>query len=157
MGMTWMEVLGLIGVTLVISTGKVFDGLRGFLKSFVHPWNPARWAGDIISCSMCSGVWVGGIWAIASGESVWVALVFGGVISLLSFGANEMLGLIGITTMRISRGMTSRGASNMRAVASLADARTRGNKRVVRLGEDITEEEADALVDAENERADGAA
>lgn len=158
MDLTWLEMLGLIGVTLVISTGKVFDALREYLKDFEHPWNPMRWAGDIISCSMCSGVWVGLGWALLNGQPFWSALMLGGLVSLTSFAANEALGLIGITTLRLSRGMTAPGAvTTGRArgsIAALADARARARTRKVFPGEDITEEEADALMDEEDRRAD---
>lgn len=154
MTVTWAEVLGLIGVTLVISTGKIFNGIREYLKDFVHPWNPLRWAGDIISCSMCSGVWVGVVWAVGRGDPFWSVVLFGGFISLASFIASEVLGFIGITTMRISRGMRQQQVPMGTRVASLAGARARPRKHTVQPGEDITEEEADMLLDEEDRGAD---
>jgi hypothetical protein len=155
MELTWLEVLGLIGVTLVVSTGKIFNGLREYLKDFEHPWNPLRWAGEILSCSMCSGVWIGAGWALIKGGWSWEVLLFAGFISLTSFAANEALGLIGITTLRLSRGMTAPYQHQTRtAVSALAGARAR--PRVVAPGEDISEEEANALLDEEERRADAA-
>jgi len=156
MDLTWLEVLGLIGVTLVLSTGKVFNGLREYLGDFEHPWNPLHLVGDIISCSMCSGVWVGFGWGLLTGETFWTSVIIGGFVSLASFATNEVLGLVGITTLRLSRGLTYGSSSGGTRAAVLADARARAreNKRVIHLGEDITEEESDALADEENRHAD---
>lgn len=156
MELTWLEILGLIGITLVVSAGKVFNGLREYLKDFEHPWNPMHWAGDIISCSMCSGVWVGFGWGLMTGETFFGAVLMGGFISVASFAANEILGLLGITTLRLSRGVTygSAGGGRGGGASSLADARSRARTKVVHQGEDISEDEADALADSDNERAD---
>lgn len=161
MNVSVIEVVGLIGVVLVVSTGKVFNPLRDFLRSFTHPYNPSRWLADLISCSMCSGVWIGAVWALAHSWSWGSVVAFAGLLSVASFAANELLGLVGILTFRVSRGMTApMGAQQTQesSVVALAQARTRARERVkprkVAPGNDLSEEEADALLDQEEERAD---
>jgi hypothetical protein len=146
-------------VVLVVSTGKVFDPIREFLKSFEHPRNPLPWVADLISCSMCSGVWIGALWGLAHSWSWGVIVVFSGLLSLLSFVANEALGLIGILTLRVSRGVTgpvgARQAQESSVVAlAQARAQARANPRKVAPGNELTEVEADALLDQETESAD---
>lgn len=161
MPITVVEVAGLIGVVLVVSTGKVFDPIREFLRLFKHPRNPSRWLADLISCSMCSGVWIGAIWGLAHSWSWGSIIVFAGLLSVLSFAANEVLGLIGILTLRVSSGMVARRAVEQQGVVQLAQARQQAKGRVaprkVGPGNDLTEDEAEALLDQETERADALA
>ena len=159
MSMTWIEIAGLIGVVLVVSTGKIFNPLRDFLQSFEHPFNPSRWVADLISCSMCSGVWVGAVWGLTHSWSWSEIVLFSGLLSVLSFMANDLLGLIGILTLRVSRGMVGQHAAmqGQSGAVALAGARARARKpppRQVAPGDDISEEEADALLDQEEEHAD---
>ena len=42
------------GVTLIITQGTIFEGLRNFL----HKYNP-NFLGMLVSCVMCAGFWVG--------------------------------------------------------------------------------------------------
>jgi len=158
MQVSLVEMAGLIGVVLVISTGKVFDPLREFLKTFSSPYNPSKWLASLISCSMCSGVWVGAIWGVThlwSWESI---VVFSGLLSLLSFATNEVLGLFGILTLRVSRGMVGATQVQESSIVKLAQARarmrTRKGPKKVAPGNDISEEEANALLDQETELAD---
>ena len=55
--------IGCIGITLIITTGKIFAPLRVYLKGFSVQYNPLRVLGELLSCSMCSGFWVGFIWS----------------------------------------------------------------------------------------------
>ena len=156
MDLTWLEIMGLVGVTLVISTGKVFNRLREYLKDFEHPLNPLQWAGDIISCSMCSGFWVGTVWGLLRADPFLAALMLGGFISVASFAADVLLGLVDGTTHRITKTMMSYGSpgGTRSNVAALAGSRARARPRVIHPGEEISEDEADALADAENKQAD---
>ena len=94
MQMQWLEVAGLIGVTLVIAKGKVFDGLRVWLLRFEHKYNPLSYLGALLSCSMCLGVWVGFGWGLASGRGLLEAIVWGGLISLVSWPVGEVLSVL---------------------------------------------------------------
>jgi len=151
MQVSFLELVGLIGVVLVVSTGKVFDPLRSFLRSFTHRYNPSRWLADLISCAMCTGVWVGVIWALVHSWSWDDVVVFSGLLSLLSYFANEVLGLIGILTFRASSQMV---ASRQVESPRISLQKTRRELRKVAPGDDISEEEADQLLDQETERAD---
>jgi len=91
---SWFVIVGLVGITLMISKGKVFNGLRTWLKSFDHPLNPSRHLGNLLSCSMCSGAWVGFSAALAIGSG-WVdAVILGGLVSLTSWPTGEVFSAI---------------------------------------------------------------
>jgi len=154
MNVSVVEVVGLIGVVLVISTGKIFNPLREYLSSFLHPLNPSRWVADLISCSMCTGVWVGVLWGIVHAWSWSSIIVFSGVLSLSSFAASELLGLVGVLTLRGTRGMVASQAVTQQRVSMLARRKPPEEPRKVGPGNDISEEEADALLDKETEQAD---
>jgi hypothetical protein len=151
---TIVEMAGLIGVVLVISTGKVFNPLREFLRSFEHPYNPFPWVAGLISCSMCSGVWIGVIWGLIHSWSWGAIVVFSGLLSLSSYVTNEVLGVMGrLSGSRAMRGQHFIQGPQQSAALALTEARARARKRVAP-GNDISEEEADALIDQETERAD---
>lgn len=162
MTVTVIDVIGLVGVVLVVSTGKIFDPVRDFLRSFNNPYNPSRWFADLISCSMCSGVWVGALWGVAHSWTLGSVIVFSGLLSLFSFAANEVLGLFGILTLRISGSVVARRTAQEQGVLKLAQARSlrvreKSLARKVGPGNDLTEEEAEVLLDQETERADAIA
>lgn len=94
MQVQWLEMVGLIGVALVIAKGKVFEGLRIWLLRFTDPWNPAPWLGALLSCAMCSGVWVGFGFGLASGRSLLDALLLGGLVSVASWPVGEVLSVL---------------------------------------------------------------
>jgi hypothetical protein len=153
-----LDLVGLIGLTIVVSVGKVLDPLREFLASFEHPWNPGRWLSALLSCSMCSGVWIGLIWALVVYRwAVADSILFAGIVSIVAFAVNEALGLFGILTLRVSRGMRM-GEAGQPNVVALAEARSRAKAerkpKQIFPGQDITEEEAEALLDDETRRAD---
>jgi hypothetical protein len=162
--MDLLSIAGLVGVVLVISTGKVFDPLRDWLKSFVHPLNPGPWLAALISCSMCSGVWVGALWAVVNRWPWSAVIVYAGIISLLSYVMDELLGLLNGMVLRLTQGMPTR-----RNLALLEQNQQRMDRlmmvrrqvplepRRVAPGNDISEDEADALLDEETGRADAAA
>lgn len=74
---------GLVGVTFVISMGSIFEGVREWLMSFEHRYNVFRLIGELVSCPMCSGMWVGMLWAWHAGHDWMGVLVGGGLVSLL--------------------------------------------------------------------------
>lgn len=153
-----IEVIGLIGVVLVISMGKVFDPLRRFLRSFTHSLNPLPWVGELISCSMCTGVWVGAIWGIVHSWSWESIVIFSGFLSLLSFFVGGMFQFVENLTFRggeTSIGSRLQEVMGPSAAVELAGARARlRRKRQVGPGNDLSEDEADALLDQETEEAD---
>ena len=152
MQLSVIEVIGIIGIVLVVSTGKILDPVRVFLQSFENPWNPIRWFVSIISCSMCSGALIGMAWGWAHGWSLSDVIVFGGLLGILSFTSDEVLGFVGILTLRVSRGveMASAGSS----AVSLAAARRQLKPRRVGPGNDLSEEEANELADQDQAQSD---
>lgn len=165
MDIQWWEVMGLIGVTLVISAGRIFEPLRDWLLGFENKLNPLRWIGELLHCSMCCGVWVGFLWGFfAEGWTWYVALIFGGCISVAALVTDELVGIVSL--YRLLRAKKSEGAMTMDEMVEArqrmmamkkqrqademaqARARRRGTPR------DMTEDEADAYADAQEVAAD---
>lgn len=164
MGIFWWEILGLAGVTLVISTGRIFQPLRDWLLGFQKPTNVLKVFGELMSCSMCSGVWVGFLWGwFVEGFPVAHSLVMGGVISVASMTTNELLGLLALGRLawaRSHRG-TMTAAELMQARQQLQERKGAGRPAdLMRQGREnrrervLTEEEAEAVADAKEELAD---
>jgi len=165
MDIQWWEVAGLIGVTLVISAGKVFEPLRDWLKGFQNRANPLRILGDLVSCSMCSGVWVGFLVGLLVKQWPWyVALLLGGVISIASLVVDEVVGIISLyRLMKRKRNEGSMTMDELLAAQQQAMARKKQRRRdeldrarARRRGtpREMTEEEADAFADAQEDAAD---
>lgn len=165
MDIQWWEVMGLIGVVLVITAGRIFDPLRDWLLGFNKKTNLLRLLGELLSCSMCSGVWVGFLWAFFVEQASWpVALIFGGCISIASLVVDELVGIVSL--YRLLRAKKSQGAMTMEEMLAArqqaavlkkqrkadqmahARARRRGTPR------ELTEEEADAYADAQEAAVD---
>lgn len=140
-----MTVVGLIGITLVVATGKVFDGLRSWLTGFTHRWNPLRWVGEAMSCTMCAGWWVGFVWGLCMGSHVITAAVWGGVISLVSYVTDEVLAILAATSIRMVRPRQTPVQVQQRTI------------RAQRAPEDppLSEEDANHMADDEEKHADG--
>ena len=84
----WLPWLGGVGITLIVATGKIFAPLRDALTER----KPTGWLGQLISCSMCLGFWVGlaNGWAMGYrnlAELLWSA----GALSVLSYTADAAL------------------------------------------------------------------
>lgn len=161
----WWEVAGLIGVTLVLSAGRIFDPLREWLLSFEKAFNPLRWAGELLHCSMCCGVWIGFLWAFfIEGWPWYAALVFGGCVSIASLVTDELVGIISL--YRLLRAKKNKGAMTMDEMVAarqhMAEIKKRrqademDKERARRRGtpRDLSEEEADKRADAEDAAVD---
>lgn len=165
MEFSWWEAVGLIGITLVIATGKIFDPLREWLLEFDKETNPLRLAGKLLSCSMCTGVWIGFVWGFFLKDmGWWQSLLAGGVLSISSLVVDELTALL--VLFRMSRANLQKGSMTLpellearkemklrrraEQLEQLKEARLR--KRAT--PRDISETEADAIADAEVERAD---
>lgn len=142
-----MTVVGLIGVTLVIAVGKIFDPIRDWLKGFSHQWNPLRWLGEGMSCTMCSGWWVGFWWGVYQVQPWGTCVVTGGAISVLAYVADEVLAIVAATSIRMVRPAPT---------PVPVQPRVRRRAPVVPDSEaPLTEGQADEILEAENEGADG--
>jgi hypothetical protein len=165
MDIQWWEVMGLIGVVLVITAGRIFEPLRDWLMGFDKKTNVMRLLGELLSCSMCCGVWIGFLWAFfVEGASWTVALIFGGCISIAALVADELVGIISL--YRLLRAKKNQGSMTMEEMLAArqqaaalkkqrkadqmaqARARRRGTPR------ELTEDEADAYADAQEEAVD---
>ena len=92
---SWLWILGCVGLTLIITTGKVFAPLRKFLVSFKRNLNPFKILGNLLSCSMCTGFWIGFLWSwLLTTTPVLESILWGGLISLASYTADFFLILL---------------------------------------------------------------
>ena len=83
----WLPFVGSVGLTLVVATGRLFRPLRDGLAA--RPgW---RWAGALLSCSMCTGFWVGVGSAARLGLGPEELLWYGGAVSLAGYAADIAL------------------------------------------------------------------
>lgn len=145
--MNVMTVIGLIGVTLVIAVGKIFEPLRDWLKGFANRWNPLRWVGEGMSCTMCSGWWVGFWWGVYQAQPWGVCVVMGGVVSVLAYLADEILAIVAAVGIRLVRPRAIPQPQQPPPAPLRAP-------RVPDSEAPLTEDDADAILDDENEGAD---
>lgn len=88
----WLWIFGCVGLTLIVTTGRIFSPLRIYLRGFVVPHNPLRILGELLSCSMCSGFWVGFLWSwLIAGSSFTTGFLWGGVVSLAAYVGDKVL------------------------------------------------------------------
>jgi hypothetical protein len=154
MEMMFLEILGLVGVTLVITHGSIFDDLREWLVAFEHPLNFLRLIGAMMICPQCSGFWVGVTWGLALQKPWAVVLMAGGLVSILSIVSAFVLQVSHVYVDRLS------GAERSEVIQQLLEARE-ARKRALQEaqskqahGEPLNEEEAHALLDQEEAHAD---
>lgn len=165
MNIEWWEVVGLIGVTLVLTAGKIFEPLRDWLKGFDKQANPLRILGNLMSCSMCCGVWVGFLWGLlVEGFAWYTALILGGLVSIASLVTDELVGIVSL--YRILRRKKNQGAMTMDELLAArqqaqearrqrkADQMSRARARRRGTPRDMTEDEAEAFADAQEREAD---
>ena len=98
--MNILLVLGLVGVTLILTRGSIFEGMRWKFPyqetvSFFPPLN--QFMAAIFHCPQCAGFWVGFIGSLFVSDydlitviekpfSILFAGIFGGLVSFLSMG-----------------------------------------------------------------------
>lgn len=153
------EFLGLVGLTLALASGKVLDPLRYQLKRFTHPWNPGPWLAELLSCSMCTGFWVGLIYAWAQGDHIGGCVLLGGIVSLLSMLTHigfQLLEAIATRVLPINHTPGNIPASHL--MRQLHESRVAKQERAAKSklaqGLPLTEDEADLLADISEQSAD---
>lgn len=93
--MSWDQYVGLVGVTVVLTAGKVFEPVREWLLGFRVRSNPLRIVGELLACSMCCGWWVGFLWGYGlRGMAVADAVIAGGLVGLASYATDTALGFV---------------------------------------------------------------
>lgn len=105
--LNFMTLIGLVGVTLVIAVGKIFESTRTWLQGFTHRWNPLRFIGEAMGCTMCAGWWVGFAWGLYAGHGAVGSIITGGVISMAAYVGDELLAILTGLSMRTMRGLRS--------------------------------------------------
>jgi hypothetical protein len=88
----WFWIVGCVGMVLIVTTGKIFFPLRIYLRGFSVAYNPFRILGDLISCPMCLGWWVGFLWTLLfDGFAVYECFLWGGIVSMFCYVSDELL------------------------------------------------------------------
>lgn len=82
--MTTFVLLGLAGVSLVISTSSFLRTTRVWLSGFLYKYNPLRFVAALVSSPMASGLAVGLVVGLAFYSCI-EAIVGGGVVALISW------------------------------------------------------------------------
>ena len=96
-----LTVVGLIGVTLLVSVGKWLDGLREWLLGFSVRANPLRILGETLSCTISAGFFVGAAWGLYQADPWAKVFVWGGLVSLAAYTADETLALMDAGVRRL--------------------------------------------------------
>lgn len=104
-------ILGLTGITLILVNGSIFNKPRNWLVKYHERDSLYRFgilAHAILTCSQCSGMWVGMIGVLIFDFSHWYMFpVTGGLVSLLSvffdFLFNAMFNLVKVLEILISK------------------------------------------------------
>ena len=144
--LSFVEVMGLVGVTLVVAVGKIFDGVRQWLGGFTFWANPLRWIGEAMSCTMCAGWWVGFGWGMYSGFDFVRAVVLGGLVSVAAYFTDELLAVVAAVSVRIVRVNRPR-----QAVPTQEPARVLRAPMVPDMEAPLSEEEANQIADAQEQ------
>lgn len=74
---TELIILGLVGITIIITTGSIFEELRNKVSE------TSQILGKLINCPMCTGFWIGFFFGFLS--DIAPPIIVGGLISLLSW------------------------------------------------------------------------
>ena len=165
MNIDFFEILGLIGIVLMVSTGKIFEQFRNWLCGFQNELNPLRLLGEMLKCPMCLGIWVGFLWFWLVDGLVWhSSCVLAGCISFLSLVAHEFISII--SANRLRREKQNNGPTTMQEILEAREkmALMRNQRRAElaakekqrRLGpsRDISEEEAHKYTEARDRAID---
>lgn len=149
--LSWYEIAGCIGFTLVITQGSILDPLREWLLGFSHKWNVLRLLGVLLGCPMCAGVWVGVAAAVAHGHDAVATVAAGGIVSVGAVATDMVLMLVGAVHERVS------GHQHREMVAKvMALQQQRRVQEAGVTGPPTTEEEADRLQDEIDRQTDAA-
>lgn len=85
------KIVGLVGLSLVISVGGWIDEIREWLLGFNVRFNPLRIFGLVLSSTMAVGFIVGMVYALRTGRD---PIVIGGAVALASAAADEALAMM---------------------------------------------------------------
>ena len=89
-----IAIIGCIGITHIIVLSSIFEPIRNFLSQNIPP------LGKLISCTMCTGFWVGVFFGGYFGFSALQIILFGGAISFLSYFCYLVINLLSIIAER---------------------------------------------------------
>lgn len=147
-GISAEAIVGLIGVTLVVTVSAGFDPLKAWFETRLNGfW---AWLVVVFGEQLWIGFWAGFWWSVYSGNRLFESFLFGGGIALLSHAVHEVL-----TWVSAVANSRARGYAHNRAREEAVRRRPKGlpNVRDPKLSED----EAHALMDAydDNDPRDG--
>jgi hypothetical protein len=89
----YLTLFGLVGLTIIISTGAIFEKTRDLISS------KSKFFGELISCPMCLGFWVGLIFSFIYKQD---PFVLSGLVSLFSWVFYNIVDLISTASAYIT-------------------------------------------------------
>ncbi len=90
---TILVLFSMVGVTIIMSSGQIFEKTRGWISS------KSKFIGELISCPMCLGFWVGLISAMFFGIN---PIIFAGLVSVFSWSTYNFVDLISTASLYIT-------------------------------------------------------
>ncbi len=83
--MGYINIFGLVGITLIFTSASIFKPLRGLLKKWPLIYN-------YITCSMCIGFPIGLLYGLLIVEkSIIYSILLGGSVSLISYFLDQLI------------------------------------------------------------------
>ena len=100
-GLSWEVAGGLIGAVLVFTSSTGFEPLKDWCRTRVHPfWG---WTVAAVGDPLWIGFWFGFAWAIYSGNNLFHAAIFGGLIGGASHASEDVFAILGTFSRSIVR------------------------------------------------------
>jgi len=92
--MNLMQLLfSMVGLTIIMSSGGIFEKTRSFISK------KSSFFGDLISCPMCLGFWVGIISGLILGLN---PVIFAGLVSVCSWITYNFVDLVSTASLYIT-------------------------------------------------------
>ena len=89
----YLTLFGLVGLTIIISAGAIFEKPREWILS------KSKFFGELISCPMCLGFWVGLSYAVLYSENLFI---LSGLTSLFSWITYNIVDLVSTASAYIT-------------------------------------------------------
>jgi len=80
---------GCVGITIILTRSSLFESPRHYLSV------KSEFIGDLVSCPMCFGMWVGFLSSLfLLNNSLLYAIYYGGAVSLAGYFSETLIGML---------------------------------------------------------------
>jgi hypothetical protein len=90
---TMLVLFSMVGLTIIMSSGQIFEKTREWISG------KSKFIGELVSCPMCLGFWVGMISAMFFGIN---PIILAGLVSVFSWSTYNLVDLISTTSLYIT-------------------------------------------------------